>query len=157
MWENTKSLQPNVVKNIYSHMWGFNHTYQITKAIKYQVAFSLSKFIHNFGDTDHLKFDGAEVQTGSNMRFVNNSRRDDIKYLVLLPKTPNENLSESIVIEVKRRRYCMNTKRKVPCILWYFGLSCVFDTGNVTVSSSIYDRGTISLEFVIIIMPEITE
>ena len=71
IWADNRSLRQNVCSQIYTHKCGFNVPYHMPKANGENVGNSLNEFIHDYGASDHLTFDGAAVQVGSRTKFVN--------------------------------------------------------------------------------------
>ena len=75
IWSKTRSITNNVASQIYAHKCGFNWLYRLQPANGEQVGHSLSAFISEFVAPDHLTYDGAEVQVGTNTSFMNMVRR----------------------------------------------------------------------------------
>ena len=96
-------------------------------------------------------------QTGPNTLFMKNIRRCEIKLHVSSPQRPNKNPAEGLIRELKKRLYCIMTKKKVLHRLWDFSLLWVCKTGNVTVSSSRYANGRSPIEIITDDTPDITE
>lgn len=74
-----KSLRENVGSQVYSHKCRFKTAYPMMKVDGNQVGDNLTQFIGNYGaPPEHLTFDGASVQTGLKMRFMQAIRRCEI-------------------------------------------------------------------------------
>ena len=72
-------------------------------------------------------------------------------------KLPNFNLTEAANRELKIQWCRMDYKRNVPDMIWYFGISYVFNNGNVTTRLSRYYRFREHLYCVTGITSDITE
>ena len=66
---------------------------------------TLNDFVHNFGFTEHLTFNGLQSQVGQNMNFNRNLCRYRIDQNVSAPRQPNENPAEGSIREIKRHFY----------------------------------------------------
>ena len=67
-------------------------------------------------------------------------------YHISGPIRPNDNPVESTICEIKKRWYRIMLKNKVPNILWDYGLIWIFETVNLSVSSSQYASGRTPLD-----------
>ena len=56
------------------------------------------------------------------------------RYQVSSPIRPNKNPTEEAIREIKKIWYRIMLKKKVPEILWGYGLIWIFETGNLSVS-----------------------
>ena len=118
---------------------------------------ALGDFVHDFGIPQHLTYDGAMVQVGRKTKFQELLRKHNIDHHRSSPRRPNENPSESAIRDVKRRMYHIGKKKQVPPRLWDFMVIWVCETGNLTVSSSIYANGRTPLEIITGETPDISE
>ena len=60
------------------------------------------------------------------------------RYHVLIPRRPNKSLKEDAILEIKKIWYMIMLKKKAPKRLWDYGLICIYETGNLSVSSLQY-------------------
>ena len=75
LWGKINSLTSNMSAQIYLHKCGFKKVYHMKATNSKNVRYLLTRFISNFGAPDHLTFDGATVQKGTNTLFYNTLRR----------------------------------------------------------------------------------
>ena len=115
----------NVASQIYTHRCGFNCLYHLQQANGEQVRHLLSAFISESGAPDHLTYDGAAVQVGTNTSFMDTVIQAEINYRVSAPRRPNKNPSEGSIREVKQGLYRVVLKKRVPKRLWDFGLAWI--------------------------------
>ena len=78
IWSKTRSIMNNVSSQIYTHKCGFNCLYHLQRANVDQVGHSFSAFISEFGAPDHLTYDGATVQVGTNTIFMDTVGQEEI-------------------------------------------------------------------------------
>ena len=83
------------------HTCGFKVSYPIQKVDGNHVEDTLTQVINNFGAPERCTFDGASIQTGPKMRFMDAIRNYEIKYHVSGPRRPNEYPGEKAIHEVK--------------------------------------------------------
>ena len=102
---------------------------------------TLDDFVHDFGATEHLTFNGFQYQSGKNTKFFKNIRNYNVYHHVSAPQHPNEKPVEGAIIETKRCFYRVMQKMKVPKHVWDYLEVWTSDTGNLSVSSSRYAKG----------------
>ena len=95
-----------------------------------------------------MKFDGYSAQVGRNTLFMKTVRKYDTQYHILSTRRPNENPDEGYIIKIKKIRYRIMLKNKVPEILWYYGIVWISETGNLSASSSRYASRMTPLEYI---------
>jgi len=156
-WSKIRSLSGNIASQVYYHKSGFSAPYHLHTATGNTLGYSLLSLIHDYGKPEHLTFDGIPTQTGHNTLFMQTICQAKISFHISVPYQPNENPAEDGVQEVKRRIYCIMHKHNILRRLWDFVLAWVFETGNVTVSSSRYANGRTPLEHLTGETPDITE
>ena len=157
IWAKTKTLRGNVAGQVYSHKCGFNAVYHLRSANGDSIGYSLSDFVSDYGAPEHLTFDGAQVQVGSNTQFRNTIRKNDIKYHVSGPRRPNENPAEGNIREIKKKWYRIQAKTNAPDRVWDYGISYVCETANLTVNSSRYSNGRTPIECITGDTPDVSE
>jgi len=96
-------------------------------------------------------------QVGRKTRFRKSPRKYNIDFHVSGPRRPNENPSEGAIRELKRRFYRVMFKNAIPMCLWDFLVVWLWETGNLTVSSSRYANGRTTIEIVTGETPDISE
>ena len=78
IWSKTRSITNNVASKIYTHKCGFKWLYHLQQANGEQVGHSLLAFISEFGAPEHLTYDGAAVQVGTNTIFMDTVGQEEI-------------------------------------------------------------------------------
>ena len=96
---------------------------------------SYKDFCHDHSVPENPNFDGAISQIGKNTLFMNSIKKYDMTYHISSPRTPNKNPTEGAILEIKKKNYRIMLKNKVPKRLCYYVLICIFETGNLSVSS----------------------
>ena len=86
-----KSLHGNTCAQILSHKIGFSACYPMLSAKGDSVGNTLNDFVHDFGVSEHLTFDGAQVQVGKKTLFQPTLNKHRVKYHISAPRRPNEN------------------------------------------------------------------
>lgn len=157
LWAKTKSLRSNVAAQIYSNKNGFKVLYPIERANGQRVGDTLGSFIADYGIPDHLTYDGALVQTGTNTRFMDLIRRNDIRYHVSAPRRPNENPAEAAIRDLKMKWYRLQHRKNIPTRLWDYGMTWLCEISNVTANYSRYSNGRTPLEIITGETPDISE
>ena len=71
LYYKLKTVHQNMAAQIYSHKCSFTKSYQLTRVNCKSVGNTLGDFVSDFGIPDHLTFNGAKVQVGSNTKFLN--------------------------------------------------------------------------------------
>ena len=66
---------------------------------------ALRIFFQEFGVPDKLTSDGSQEQNGKRTEFMHQIRRNDIEYLAIDPERHNENPTEGVIREVRRKWY----------------------------------------------------
>ena len=115
-----KSLNGNILSQIYTHKCGFKKLYHIKKADGPNIGQTLVDFIHEVGAPDHLTFDGAQVQKGQNTLFFNTLKKNTIGWHISAPRRPDENPAEQAILQLKMQWYAMKQQHNVPDRLWDF-------------------------------------
>ena len=157
IWSKTSSISNNVASQLYTHKCGFNWIYHLQRENGEQAGHSLSELISELGSHEHLTYDGAAVQVGTDTSFMNMVRQAEIYYHLLAPRRPNGNPEEGSIREVNQRFYQVMLKTRVPKRQWDFGLAWICEIGNVTVNSSRYANGRTPLEIIAGCTPDITK
>ena len=157
LWSKVLSLEGNKASQIYSHKCGFKVVYHMKRANGENVGNTLSEFVHNYGAPEHLTFDGAAVQKGTNTLFYENLRRSQIKWHMSGPRRAEQNPAEAAIRELKGRWYRLQSKLNIPDRLWDFGMAYIAETGNVIATSSRYAKGRTPLEMITGETPDISE
>ena len=80
-----------------------------------------------------------------------------IPFHVSAPRRPNENPTEAQIREIKIRWYRVMRQRNVPERLWNFCFNWICETGSLSVSSSKYAKGRMSIEYISGETPDISE
>ena len=81
----------------------------------------LSEFITDYGVPLKMTFDRSKEQTLPGMDFMKKIRKYDIDYHISEPDRPNQNPSEGVIRELRRKWFQMMVQKRVPRILWYYG------------------------------------
>ena len=157
LWSKVLSLEGNKASQIYSHKCGFKVVYHMKRANGENVGHSLAEFIHQYGAPNHLTFDGAAVQKGTNTIFYENLRKGQIKWHMSGPRRAEQNPAEGAIRELKGRWYRLQSKLNIPDRLWDFGMAYIAETGNVIAISSRYAKGRTPLEMITGKTPDISE
>ena len=101
IWYKTRSITNDVASKINTHKCRFYLICHLQRANGEQVGHSLLAFISEFGAPEHLTYDGAAVQVGTNTSFMDMVRRAEINYHVSAPRRLNKNQAEGSIREVK--------------------------------------------------------
>ena len=157
IYGNCVSLRGNIASQVYSHKCGFAKLYHLTKTKGDDIGETLANFIHEYGAPEHLTFDGAAVQVGSNTKFNSLLRQHHINYHISAPRRPNENPAEGAIREIKKRAYRMMFKLNVPNRLWDYLLDWICETANICANSSKYSDARTPLEIITGETPDISE
>ena len=83
---------------------------------------SLRIFCQEFGVPDKLTFDGSLEKNGKRTKFMYQIRKKDIYYHVIDPELHNDNPSEGVIREVRRKWYRTMTWKRVPKKFWDYGM-----------------------------------
>ena len=157
LFSDVKSFNQNTCAQVFSHKVGFNDTYPMESSTGDSLGYSYRDFIHDFGITEHLRFDGYSAQVGRNTLLIKTARKYDTQYHVSSPRRPNESPYEGSIREVKKRWYRIIITNKVSEKLWDYGLVWISETRNLSVSSSHYASGRTPLEYITRETPGISE
>lgn len=152
-----RSLRGNVGSQLHSHKCGFKASYPIQKIDGNNMGDTITQLIRDYGAPEHLRFDGASVQTGPKTRCMSAIRKNEIKYHVSGPRRPNENPTEHSIHEVKKCWYRIMLKRRVPARLWDYGFAWVCETENICAHLSKYAEGRTPLEIITGDTPDVSE
>lgn len=152
-----KSLHQNIAAQIYSHKCGFMSPHPIPRVDGENIGNTLSEFISDYGIPDHLTFDGAAAQVGSQTRLMKLVKKNEINWHVSAPRRPNQNPAEGSIRELKKKFYRIKLKKGVSDRLWDYLVKWVCEINNVTVNSSRYAGGRTPMEIITGVTPDITE
>ena len=111
----------------------------------------------DYGAPEHPTFDGDAVQVGRNTHFQDTIRKNDIKSHVSAPHRPNENPSEGNIREIKKKWYRIQAKTNAPDRVWDYGISYLYETGNLTVNRSRYSNVRTPIECITGDTPDVSE
>ena len=88
--EKSMFLRGKLASRMYRHKCRFNVSYPIPRANSEHVGYILNDFVSDYGAHDHLTYNGAAVQVGSNTNFQNSVQKYKIKTHVSAPWRPRE-------------------------------------------------------------------
>ena len=94
-------------------------------------------------------FDGSKEQTQKGTTFMKEIRRNDIDYHVSEPGLHNQNPSEGVIREVRKKWYRTMVRKRVPRQLWDYGVVWCSEVMALTHSAAATLEGGIPLEVVI--------
>ena len=103
---------------VYSHKVGFTACYLQLNEKGDSLGKSIDDFLHDFGDSEHLTFDGFNSKVGKNTRFYTNLCKYSVNHHVSVPRCQNENPSEGATREIKHRFYRIMKKKRVLKRYW---------------------------------------
>ena len=86
---------------------------------------TLRTFCREFGVPEHLTFDGSKEQTGKNTEFMSQIRKNDINYKISEKGYHNQIPVEGCIRELRRKRYRVMVRKRVPVRLWDYGMKWV--------------------------------
>ena len=89
-----KSLNGNIVSQIFFHKCGFYANYNLPKVDDVNIGPTLAQFISEYGIPEHLTMDGAAVQKGRKTKFMETIKQAAIKHHILGPYRPEQNPAE---------------------------------------------------------------
>ena len=75
---------------------------------------ALHIFCQEFGVPDRLTFDGSKEQTGKGTEFMKQVRKNNIDFHVIEPERHNQNASEGVIQEVRRKWFRTMVRNRVP-------------------------------------------
>ena len=101
---------------------------------------TLDDFFDDFGVHEHFTFYGFQSQVGKNAKLNKNLRRYKIDRRVSAPCQPNENPDEGSIREIKRRFNRTIEIKRVTKQIWYYQAEYIFETENLSVLRSLYNR-----------------
>ena len=81
----------------------------------------LSEFITGYGVPLNMTFDGSKEQTLSGTDFMKKTRKYDIDYHILEPDCANQNPTEGVIRELRRKWLRIMVQKRVPRRLWDYG------------------------------------
>ena len=141
----------------FSHTFGFNATYPMISSTVDSLGYSYRDFCHYFGIPENMTFDSYHSQSGRNTLLMKTFRRYDTQYHVSSPLRIYDNPAEGSIRELKKIRYHIMHKNKVPEQLWDYVMVCISDTVNLSLSISRYVSGKTPLEYITGDTPNISE
>ena len=136
LFSDVTSLNQNTHVQVFSHEVGFNATYSMESLTGNSLGYSYRDFSNDFGIPEHLTFDDYSAQVVRNTLFMKTFRKYDTQYNISSPRRPNENPVEGYIRELKKIWYRIMLNKKVPEILWDYGLVWISKTGNLSVLGS---------------------
>ena len=139
-----KSLIGNRYGQVFANRGYFSKIYPIDKKSKAGQALKL--FCQEFGVPESLTFDGSKEQTGKNTTFMHQIRSHGINYHIAEPDVKNQNPVEPVIGEIRRKWYRTMIRKKVPKVLWDFGMTWVSDVMSRTYSAAGDLQGTIPIQ-----------
>ena len=83
---------------------------------------ALRIFCQEFGVPDRLTFDGSKEQTGKGTEFMKQVRKNNIDFHVIEPERHNQNASEGVIREVRRKWFRTMVRNRVPRRFWDYGM-----------------------------------
>ena len=89
---------------------------------------SLRVFCKEFGVPELLRHDGAMEMRGKNSEFQKQVRKHNISTHVAEAELHNQSPAEGVVREVRKKWYRVMFKKRVPKILWDYGMRWVCET-----------------------------
>ena len=139
-----KSLDGNKHAQVFSNKHYFSQIYPMDK--KSKAGDALKLFCQEFGVPERLTFDGSKEQTGKGTEFMKQIRNHNINYHIAEPDLHNQNPVEGCIRELRRKWYRIMIQKRVPEILWDYGLRWVSETSNMTYTSAgCLSKGTIPI------------
>ena len=148
LFSDMKSLHGNACFQVYSYKTGFVACYPQLNTKRDSIGEYIENFVHDFGASEHLSFDGFSSQVGNKTRFYKNLRKYSIEHHVSAPQQPNKTLAECAKREIKRRFYQFMERKRVPKRVWDYPAVWVCETGKLSVSDSWYANGWTAIEIV---------
>ena len=102
-FSDIKSLNQNTCAQIFSHKNGFSAVYPLERTTDNLIGQSLVNFYNDFGDPEHLTFDGATAQVGKNDIFMRTIREYQCAFHVSSPRHPNGKSRRSMHLRDKEK------------------------------------------------------
>ena len=119
---------------------------------------ALRVFCEEFGVPDRLVSDGSKEQTGHKTEFIKTVRKNNITHHVIEPERHNQNPAEGVIRELRRKWFRVMIRKRVPKMLWDYGMRWVAETMQLTYNTSRgLSGGGIPLEQVTGDTPDISE
>ena len=96
----------------------------------------MREFITDFGVMDCLVCDGSKEQTSKGTDFIREVRKYGMGLHVTRPYRHNQSKVEGVIIEMRKKWFRFMLRKKVPHILWDYGLKWVAEIMQRTVGSA---------------------
>ena len=118
---------------------------------------ALKEFILDFRVMDELVMDGAAKQVGKRTRMMKTIKKHEIKHRITEPRRHNQNQTEGIIREFKRKWFCILVKKKVPKRLRDYRIRWVCEVMRITANTARTLHGCTPLEEIMGETPDISE
>jgi hypothetical protein len=115
-----KSLDGNRYAQVFANGSFFAEIYPM--ATKASAGQALKEFCNELGVPDELTIDGSKEQNARGSEFMKTCRKGDIEVTRTEPNRPNQNPSEGVIREVRRRWFRTMIRKRVPRRLWDYGV-----------------------------------
>jgi hypothetical protein len=115
-----KSLDGNRYAQVFANGSFFAEIYPM--ATKASAGLALKEFCNELGIPDELTIDGSKEQNAPGTEFMKTCRKGDIRVTRTEPDRPNQNPSEGVIREVRRRWFRTMIRKRVPRKLWDYGV-----------------------------------
>ena len=157
LFDNIKSLLTNTCCQVYTHKVGFAACYPKLNTKGDSLGGTLDDFIFDLSVPGNLTFNDFQSQVGNNTKLSKNFRKYNVDHHVSAPLRSNEKLVEGAIREIGRRFYQVMQQMKVTKRVWEYLALWTCETGNPSVSSSLYSKGQTDLEIITGEKPDISE
>ena len=118
---------------------------------------ALKKFINEFGAPDKMITDGSREQMGQYTQFQKILRKHNIISVSTQPHRPNQNPSETVIRELRKRWYRAIFRTNCPRALWNYGLPHFARLMSLTATNANEMNGRTPLEKVTGETPDISQ
>ena len=155
MHGRVKSLDGNKYAQVISNTNYFAKIYPMDT--KSKAGEALKEFCREFGIPQHLTFDGASEQCKKGTEFMKTVRQYNIDYHISEADLHNQNPVEGVIREIRKKWYRTMVRKRVPRMLWDYGVIWCSEIMALTHSSAGSIHGGIPLEKVLGETPDISE
>jgi hypothetical protein len=92
--------------------------------------------------------DPKSSQMAKGSLFMQTMKRNDVKFHIAEPFSHNQNRAETVIRELKRKWFCTMIRRRVPRILWNYGLKLCAQVMSQTSNYVFSLNGRVPIEHV---------
>ena len=118
---------------------------------------ALKQFIKDYGAPDVMITDGSREQTSKGSKFQATLRKNNVTSVVTQPHRPNQNPSETVIRELRKKWYRAMFRTNCPKALWNFGLPHFSKLMQLTATYAANLNGKTPLEIITGETPDISQ